>query len=136
MDEVELLQVGALLLALPTTGRAGPALPPQPPQQPVVVAGMWVVKMATVLNIPISNSAALVQLDWGKLLGPVKQHMQHLACMRLSAFGQAVAVSPCMYCLQMITWHIEHASPPPGDGMPNLEHKTAALVDQQQGPEE
>ncbi len=104
VDKVELLQVGASLPALPTAGRAGPALPPRPPQQPGAVAGMRVVKVATALNIPISNSAALAQLDWDKLLGPVRQRMQRLARMQLSTFGRAAAVSA--YCLQMVTWHM------------------------------
>ncbi|GIL90420.1 hypothetical protein Vretifemale_18065, partial [Volvox reticuliferus] len=48
--------------------------------------------------------------------------------------GRAAAVSA--YCLQTVTWHMEHGGPPPDTTLSNIECLAARLVDRQQGPED
>lgn len=150
VEKVELLQVGVPPLALPAAEGGGLApptqqpaaapahpLPPPPPQlqhHPAAVAGMRVVQVATALNLPVSNSEVPPQLDWDKLLAPAWRRMQLIARLAGSAFLRASTVSS--YCLQTVTWHMEHGGPPAKSCMAKLASKAARLVDRRLGPED
>lgn len=134
MDKVELLQVGAPAAALPAAGqrRLQPQQGAVSRPAAVVVEGMRVVETATALGLPISNSCLPPQPDWGRLMQPAMTRMQRIAHLSLSIFGRAAAVGA--YALAMVTWHMEHGGPPPGQGLADLASKAAAVVDRRKGP--
>ncbi|GIL73526.1 hypothetical protein Vretifemale_3667, partial [Volvox reticuliferus] len=95
LDKVELLPIGT------TNDR----------RQGHTINGLKVVTTATALNLPMDNQLQPPQPDWPKMLALAYKRMQRLAHYPLSAFGRAAAVSA--YCLQTVTWHMEHGGPPP-----------------------
>ncbi|GLI70416.1 hypothetical protein VaNZ11_015193 [Volvox africanus] len=118
LDKMEILPIGAV----------------DDHHQGSTINGLKVVTTATALNLPMDNQLQPPQPDWPEMLALAYTRMQRLAHYPLSAFGRAAAVSN--YCLQTVTWHMEHGGPPPDTTLTYIERLAARLVDRKQGPED